>query len=99
MAKCVVLHSTIEYSEAHKSVLREIIRLEPDLFAAVGVDCSEWEEAMDWLCIELDTSGVKTGAFCNTTSHPDETLSEVIAFAEQWCDLRGWSRDVQVTEI
>ncbi|GAB4060891.1 hypothetical protein ABDB84_08880 [Uliginosibacterium sediminicola] len=80
-------------------MLREIIRLDPDLFAAVGVDCREWEAAMDWLCIELDTSGEKPGAFCNTTSHPDETLSEVIAFAEQWCDLKGWSRDVEVTEI
>jgi hypothetical protein len=99
MAKCVVLHSTIEYSESHNPVLREIIRHESDLFAAVGVDCSKWEEAGDWLCIDLDTTGEKPGAFCNTTSHPDETVSEVIAFAEQWCDLRGWSRDVQVIEI
>ena len=99
MAKCVVLHSTAAYSEAHKQVLREIIRLEPDLFAVVGVACREWEESMDWLCVELDASGEKPGAFCNTTSHPDETLSEVITFAEQWCNLRGWNCDVRVTEI
>lgn len=99
MAKCVVLHSTIEYSDARVSALHEILRGEPDLFAAVGVDCAGWEEAMDWLCITLSTSGEKPGAFCTTTSHPDETLVEVIAFAEQWCDLKGWRRDVEIVEI
>jgi hypothetical protein len=65
----------------------------------VGVDCASWEVAMDWLCIDLKTTGEVPDAFCNTTSHPDETLDEVIAFAEQWCNLKGWSRDVEVIKI
>lgn len=54
---------------------------------------------MDWLCVDLDTSGEQPGAFCNTTSHPNETLADVVEFAEQWCDLKGWKRDVEIIEI
>ena len=96
MAKCIILQSTAKYSAEREPLLRAILRQEPDIFAAVGVDCQGWEDAMDWLCIDLDTSGEQPGAFCNTTSHPDETLSDVVAFAEQWCDLKGWRRDVEV---
>lgn len=71
----------------------------PDMFAVVGVAPESWEDAMDWLCIELDVSGEQPGAFCNTTSHRRETLAEVIEFAEQWCALRGGHSDVRVVEI
>ena len=54
---------------------------------------------MDWLCVDLDTSGEQPGAFCNTTSHPNETLADVVEFAEQWCDLKGCKRDVEIIEI
>ena len=99
MAKCIVLHSSKPYTEASLSLLRKILGQEPDLFATVGVDCEGWEDAMDWLCVDLDTSGEQPGAFCNTTSHPNETLADVMEFAEQWCDLRGWKRDLEVIEI
>lgn len=99
MAKCIVLHSTRPYSEACLSLLRGLLGQGPDLFAAVGVDCESWEDAMDWLCIDLDARGEQPGAFCNTTSHPGEALADVVAFAEQWCDVRGWPRDVEVVEV
>jgi hypothetical protein len=99
MAKCIVLHSSKPYTEASLSILRKLLGQEPDLFAAVGVDCEGWEDAMDWLCVDLDRSGEQPGAFCNTTSHPNETLADVVEFAEQWCDLKGWKRDVEIIEI
>jgi hypothetical protein len=99
MTKCVVLHSTGRHSGAKAPILREVLLREPDLFATVGVDCHGWEDAMDELCVELDTSGEWSGAFCNTTSHPNATLVEVVAFAEQWCDLKGWSHDIEVIEV
>lgn len=99
MPKCVVLHSSKPYSEENHPRLREILDQRPDLFASVGVGCEGWEEAMDWLCVELNTSGEIPSAFCNTTSHPGEALTEVVEFAEQWCDLKGWRRNVEVIEI
>ena len=99
MSKCAVLISESKYTEVHKPLLRLILSEAPDLFAVVGVDCANWEEAMDWLCIDLDTNGELPGAFCNTTSHPDESVDEVMAFANQWCDLKGWPRDVSVHKI
>lgn len=99
MAKCVVLHSLSKYSVVHEPFLREILTEKPDLFAVTGVDCQAWEDAMDWLCVDLDVSKALPGAFCNTTSHPGEALPDVVAFAEQWCSLNGWPVDVRVVEI
>jgi hypothetical protein len=99
MPKCVVLISETAYSESHRPLLRRILSEKPDLFSAVGVDCENWEEAMDWLCVDLDVSGEMPGAFCNTTSHPDESVEEVMEFANQWCDLKGWPRNVNVLKI
>ena len=99
MTNSIVLHSSKPYTEASLPLLRKVLGQEPDLFAAVGVDCEGWETAMDWLCVDLDTSGEQPDAFCNTTAHPDETLSDVVAFAEQWCDLKGLQCDVEIIEI
>jgi hypothetical protein len=99
MARCLVIHSTAQYSKRYEPLLRDLLLEKPDLFAAVGVDCEGWEEAMDWLCAEMDRNGNLPGAFCNTTSHPGESLEDVLAFAEQWCALKGWTKDVRVVEI
>ena len=99
MSKCAVLFTESNYAELHKPFLRRILSESPDLFAVVGVDCEKWEDAMDWLCIELDASGELPGAFCNTTSHSNESVDDVLEFANQWCDLKGWKRDVSVHKI
>lgn len=51
---------------------------------------------MDWLCVELDAHENLPGAFCNTTSHPERSLDEVVAFARQWNELKGEQPDVQI---
>ncbi len=99
MVKCVVLRTSTMFANEHRLLLRKILLGGPDLFAVVGEDCEAREEAMDGLCLELDISGERPEAFCNTTSHPRESLEELIALAKQWCQLRGWSEDVQVIEI
>lgn len=99
MTTCIVLHVGVEYADGHRPFLRELITAAPDLFAVVGVAPESWEDAIDWLCIELDTSGEQPGAFCNTTSHPGESLAEVVEFAEHWCTLRGVPRDVFIAQI
>lgn len=86
------------YTDAHDLFLCAILDQRPDLFSVVGVDCENWEEAMDGLCV---MSNVNDGAdlSCNTTSHPHESIDEVLAFAGLWCHLKGWEHDVCVLKI
>lgn len=87
------------YSDEYKHVLEKLIFEEIELFCAVGKDCDIWEEAMDYLCVDLDVSGKKPGAFCTTTSHPGETLEQVIEFAENWTLDQDKKCEVKVIEI
>ena len=93
----IVLVSKSGYSDKHEPFLRKLIEERIELLSVVGPDCQEWEDAMDWLCVELDTSGELPGAFCNTTSHPGESVEEVINFAKAWS--KGGSSEVEVIEI
>ena len=97
--KCIVVVSSTGYSDEHLSLLRGWLDEGISLFCAVGKDCEVWEEAMDNLCVKLDVSGEKPGAFCVTTSHPDETVDEVVKFASDWNYDKGQECDVKVKEI
>ena len=85
------------YSDEQRPLLINLLLDEPDLLCIVGVDCQNWEEAIDWLYIE--NMPLKSDTMLHTTSHPDETLEDVIAFAEQWCDLRKLPQDIKVTHV
>lgn len=98
MTKCIVLRSSGPYTDAQAPLLRAMLAQQPELFACVGPGCETWEDAMDWLCIKSDT-GVKQGGFCMSSSHARQGIQEAVAFAERWCDSRGWSREVAVVEI
>ena len=97
--KCIVLISKSGYDDRHLPLLRDWIEEEVSLFCSVGKDCETWEEEMDKLCVLLDTSGEKPGAFCVTTSHPRETVEEVIEFAENWNVDKGRRCDIEVKKI
>lgn len=80
-AKKIVLVSKTGYKSCHDSLLQSLIEQKISLFCVVGNDCHKWEEAIDELCVgpkgELEHDLV-------TTSHPDETVEEVILFAKNW---------------
>ena len=97
--KCVVLVSESGYTESHEELLRRFIDEGVELFCAQGKECEKWEEAMDWLCVQLDTSGEKPGAFCTTTCHPNESVEEVVEFARNWNSHEGRQCEVQVVQI
>lgn len=99
MAKCIVLRSSAPYSKEHEPLLRRVLDEHPSLFAVVGEKSQSWEDAMDWLCVDLRLGDAHSERFCKTTSHTRETLDEVLAFAEQWCTLRGMAKDIQVMEL
>jgi hypothetical protein len=99
MAKCIVLRSSTPYSEQHEPLLREVLNEEPSLFAVVGAKSQSWEDAMDWLCADMRMDDARNDRFCKTTSHTQESFEEVVAFVEQWCELRGLSKEIRVMEI
>jgi hypothetical protein len=99
MAKCIVLCSSTPYSEKHEPLLRKVLDAKPSLFAVVGTKSQSWEDAMDWLCADMRLDDARSDRFCKTTSHTQESFEEVVAFVEQWCELRGLSKDIQVMEI
>jgi len=99
MANCIVLRSSTPYSSEHEPLLRSVLDQEPGLFAVVGRGSQSWEDAMDWLCVDLRAGDVRSDRFCKTTSHIEETLEEVVAYAEKWCELRGLPKDIRVLEI
>jgi len=78
----VVLVSTNGYlASRDDALLQELLDSRIELFCAVGKDAHQWEDALDWLCIS--PSG-EDKHFIITTAHTDETVEEVIAFAEQF---------------
>jgi len=76
----IVLFSKSGYSSAQDALLESFLANPPAIFCAVGIDCQKWEDAMDFLC---ETRG---GDYLSvvTTSHPDESVEEVISFANNW---------------
>jgi hypothetical protein len=97
--RCVVLVSDADYAEEHRPVLRRLLDEGIELFCTVGRDCERWEDAMDRLCVELDVSGERPGAFCLTTSHPGESVEEVIEFARSWNLHEDRECEVRVVEV
>jgi len=93
-ANKVILISSTQYSTEHDEILKSLIKRKIVLFCAVGVDCENWEEALDWLCIGKNGEGTH---IINTTSHPGETLEEVKDFAKAW-ETEDES-DIQIIEI
>ncbi|MBH9577694.1 DUF7684 family protein [Inhella proteolytica] len=50
---------------------------------AWGKDCSGWDDAMDWTCLEACKFSASMGPdFVMTTWHDDEPLFEALAFAK-----------------
>lgn len=80
-ASKIVLHARVPYGRVHEALLQQLLVRKIALFCAVGVDSRAWEDAMDWTCIAPD--GESRG-FVVTTSHPDESVADMAAFAEAW---------------
>ena len=99
VAKCLLLKVTRPYSHLHDALLREVLLSQPALVAIVGVECDVWEEALDMMGVQMDARGGREPVSCNTSAHPDETLQQAAAFAQQWCTLQGWTPELHVLEI
>lgn len=76
----VVLVSKTGYSADKDHILLDLIAEPIALFSAIGQDCQKWEDVMDELCVGDGTNPV----FIPTTSHPNETVEDVIEFAKMF---------------
>jgi hypothetical protein len=79
--KIVLVSSSTYTPEIGETLLRQFVEDKIELFCAVGVDSANWEDALDWLCISPEGYSIH---FIFTTSHPGESVEEVISFAENW---------------
>lgn len=96
-AKKVVLVSRSGYHPSRDALLHTLIARRVELFCVVGKDCRAWEDAMDALVAGPNGS---YEWHVTTSSHPEESIDEVIAFAQTWaCDAPDTSDVVEVVEV
>jgi hypothetical protein len=71
-------------------LLESLIKRRVKLFCAAGVDAEQWEEAFDWLVVDLHIRDESTKNYSPlTSSHNDETEDEVVEFAKLISDEFG----------
>ena len=92
--KKVVLVATEPYSSRHEPLLLALIERHIELFCAAGIDCGNWETAMDLLLTDPERA---INHHITTTSHPDEPLDDVLNMAELW-SVEGRT-DVEVIRV
>ena len=89
----VVIVSRSGYSSKYDSLIEELLESELDLISIWGQDCELWEEIIDELAVG-DASNIRD---VTTSSHPRESLEEVLQFAKDWETDKP--SDVRIIEI
>ena len=83
----IVLHAPVSDRVALAAFVEECLRDGVRLIAVAGVDAKALEDEVDWLVIG---DGGDESRFIVTSSHPNESLEEVIEFASGWhCEHDG----------
>jgi hypothetical protein len=71
-------------------LLESLIQRRVRLFCAAGIEAERWEEAFDWLVVNLHVQDESTKGYSPlTSSHKDETEDEVVEFAKLISDQFG----------
>ena len=93
-AQRIVLHAPAWDSPALAEFVEACLRDRVVLVCVVGSDCARVEDVIDELVVG---DGTDPSRFLTTTSHPDESLEDVKAFAEAW--VVDVDRDVGVQVV
>ena len=92
LAPAIVLHCPISDEGKLRPFVEQCILERVELIAVVGPGCAELEDAIDWLVIG---DGSAEGRFIVTSSHPEETIDDVLEFAAGWRSKSpGWVQQV-----
>ena len=91
--KKIVLHSRSGYEQRLNSLVEEFIRDGVIFVGVVGVDCEKVEDIID----EIVVGNGDRDCFILTSSHPDESVEEVVCFADSLTgEYEGKSHIVEV---
>ena len=83
----IVLHSPVIDRSALEAFVEQCLRDAVRLIAIVGDGAETLEEEVDWLVIG---EGADKSRFVVTSSHPNESIEEVMEFASGWrCERDG----------
>ena len=77
----IVLHSPVADHARLAPFIDQCLHDSVSLIAIVGNGCEDLEEQVDWLIIR---DGFDPDRLMCTSSHPDQTLKEVLEFASTW---------------
>lgn len=82
----IVLHSPVADQSALGPFVEQCLADGVCLVAIFGKGAEELEEEIDWLVIG---DGADKSRFLVTSTHPEESLEQVLEFASQWHFERG----------
>ena len=92
-AKKIVLHCPRGYEPALDALVEEFVRDGVTFVGVVGPDCAKVEDIIDELVVGDGSRDYEL----LTSSHPEETLDQAVAFAQSLTgDFKG---EVQVVEL
>lgn len=77
----IILHAPPWHSPKLEAFVEKCIHDKVVLVCVVGNDCARVEDVIDELVV---CDGSDPRRLLNTTSHPNESIAEVRAFAEAW---------------
>jgi hypothetical protein len=80
-AQRIILHAPAWHSPRLEAFVEKCIQDNVALVCVIGNDCARVEDVIDELVVG---DGSDPGRFLCTTSHPNESIAEVQAFAETW---------------
>ena len=89
----IVLHAPPPHSHALEEFVQACILDEVALVCVVGEQCQLVEDIIDELVVG---DGSDERRFITMTSHPDQSLAEVIAFASAWPEPEGEPQEVRL---
>ncbi len=90
----IVLHSNAGYHPGIGALVEDFRKCGVKFVGVVGMDCERIEDIIDELVVG-DASGLSWDLL--TSSHPDESLSEAVAFATSL--TMEFAGEVQVVEV
>jgi len=67
-----------------KPFVERCLRDSVELIAVVGEGSEAVESAIDWIIVDDGYNGTGSSQFILTSSHPSETIADILAFAEDF---------------
>jgi hypothetical protein len=95
-AQRIILHAPPWHSPKLEAFVEKCIQDKVVLACVIGDGCAKVEDVIDELVVG---DGSNPSRFLNTTSHPNESITQVRAFAEAWTLDVNSTLPVQVVRL